>query len=719
LSADIQAERGSVPDQYRYAAELATIVKTLYPTAAISATGHSKGGGEATYAAQNTPGITITNVITFNSASPPILRPATRKGTTQINVVVPRDTVGDNFHDRGNLPGKRVYVNSTTAYQTDEFAKYQGPPENRDKPVYETLFGTHDRDGIIGGLCSITLSSSCVSLKPTPAEQKPQPSATASKLAPNLPAAVSPPSSQATATIGAAPPSPPIPAAPPSWKAPSTTFAPSGSLSAIPPSVHPAPGGISLSKAAAARMPLNIALDGAYYKDGRLVLSGRSDRESGFDAALLLTALRAACEPTDPYFSLDPVDVKAWNADGQSASEDLWRHIARDLNWGRKPTAKPGNTASALIVRTVWARRDYPRLWDEISQSHHNFKAQLVFRPEWLRQTRLGEILYKGDLLLKELSEGVPILGATELRAGAIPGYVSASARRVARDLRSIFENGISENAPPQWHSNRLWFDLASPLVDPLNRATPTAVLVQPPREPQELAKLESVLQGRGLIPLPISTRSFERTIAKDGDALDISLIFPKMFVRRTQDGKDISESDPDLDGLSDDLNRNVEEYVAQYRELQTLNELFRSYIVAVQITNENEGLCDRLEALPLLDAERVSAPLPEYHQSELFITIGMYEFSVPKGRKVVSAGSKSASGGVSISGKLFNSTQMAIGGTLVTHNLNEEILQHPEEGGWGADGRSFIAFDVESGMPHAEVESDIENEPPAATLPK
>ncbi|PZR87147.1 MAG: hypothetical protein DLM68_08835, partial [Hyphomicrobiales bacterium] len=56
-------------------------------------------------------------------------------------------------------------------------------------------------------------------------------------------------------------------------------------------------------------MPVNIALDGAYYKDGRLVLSGRSDTNSGFDAALFRTALRAACEPTDPYFSLDPVDV--------------------------------------------------------------------------------------------------------------------------------------------------------------------------------------------------------------------------------------------------------------------------------------------------------------------------------------------------------------------------------------------------------------------------
>ena len=154
------------------------------------------------------------------------------------------------------------------------------------------LFGAHSQEGIIGGLCNLS-PSSCPS----------------------------------------APPPPPVPAAPFSWQSPSpTTFTPSGSLTAIPPPTsHPAPGGISLSKAAAAQMPLNIALDGAYYKDGRLVLSGRSDGEYGFDAALLRHALSCrTCEPTDPYFSLDPLDVKAWNADGQSASEDLWRHIVKD-----------------------------------------------------------------------------------------------------------------------------------------------------------------------------------------------------------------------------------------------------------------------------------------------------------------------------------------------------------------------------------------------------
>src|SRR5262249_40838219 len=72
------------------------------------------------------------------------------------------------------------------------------------------------------------------------------------------------------------------------------------------------PGGISLTRAAVDGMRLNISLDGAQYKDGTLVLTGRHDDHQTLDAALFLTALRLACEPNDPYFSLDPDDGGEW-----------------------------------------------------------------------------------------------------------------------------------------------------------------------------------------------------------------------------------------------------------------------------------------------------------------------------------------------------------------------------------------------------------------------
>ena len=257
IATDIGAQLGALPKQYEYAQDLALLVKQKFPT--VSVTGQSLGGGLATYVGEQIAG--INKIVAFNPARPPFVTGATGiDNRNQINVVVTGELIGNpntkSFLGSGTMPGKTYYVHSTTAD-----APSPNTPIGGAKSLRGDLFGAHSQEGIIGGLCNLS-PSSCPS----------------------------------------APPPPPVPAAPFSWKVPSTTFTPSGSLSAIPPSSHPAPGGISLSKAAAARMPLNIALDGAYYKDGRLVLSGRSDSEFGFNAALLLTALRAACEPTDPYF---------------------------------------------------------------------------------------------------------------------------------------------------------------------------------------------------------------------------------------------------------------------------------------------------------------------------------------------------------------------------------------------------------------------------------
>jgi hypothetical protein len=77
------------------------------------------------------------------------------------------------------------------------------------------------------------------------------------------------------------------------------------------------PGGISLSLAAAMRMPLNLDLDGMYFENGNIVLTGNRKSDNQIDAALFLTALRASCEPGDPYFSLDADDGAVWLAEGR------------------------------------------------------------------------------------------------------------------------------------------------------------------------------------------------------------------------------------------------------------------------------------------------------------------------------------------------------------------------------------------------------------------
>ena len=108
---NFDAWRGKIPAQYAYAVIFAQGVKKLYPRAAVTAAGHSKGGGQATYASQQTLG--IYKVITINSARPPFVDHPNRR-VRQINVIVPGEVIGDpnsGLPIGGLLPGKYFSVN--------------------------------------------------------------------------------------------------------------------------------------------------------------------------------------------------------------------------------------------------------------------------------------------------------------------------------------------------------------------------------------------------------------------------------------------------------------------------------------------------------------------------------------------------------------------------------------------------------------------------------
>ncbi|MEY9880431.1 Mbeg1-like protein [Bradyrhizobium sp. USDA 329] len=118
LKADVQAQTGTIPDQYKYAVQFAEQVKQQYPLRrSLSTTGHSSGGGKAAYVAQQTPG--IANVVTVDSARPPIVSGATAGSTSQINLVTRGERIGDAKSDQGavlgmgQLSGKTVYFQPT------------------------------------------------------------------------------------------------------------------------------------------------------------------------------------------------------------------------------------------------------------------------------------------------------------------------------------------------------------------------------------------------------------------------------------------------------------------------------------------------------------------------------------------------------------------------------------------------------------------------------
>jgi hypothetical protein len=439
----------------------------------------------------------------------------------------------------------------------------------------------------------------------------------------------------------------PPPAAPAAAPRPAPSL---GTFAAPGPTtiVMRAPGGISLNRAAAERMAIDLDLDGAWYRDGKLVLSGRKSSAHTLDAALMMTAFRAACESGDPYFSLDPDSGAAWSEEGHKASDELWQAISRDIGWNAPVRAtRKAIKERSLDVRSIWARRDYPQLWSKVSSAYPNLRSKLVFRPVWLNETRFGEILYQADVLLKELASGTSVLQGGPLRAAKVGGYVSQANRSNAKNLLASLRG---EKIKTQWQGSRFWFD-----VTPRGADRPTAS-----ETPSGDRDVLAALRGRGMIPPERPLVHKVRNLVKDSQALDLTNVYPTMFVRRRDMVKevDIPDDDPIMNAFSADINDNVEKYVAQYKELQALTEAIRAYVVAIHVIKDNNAVCRRLVGMPLLESEKASRPLPPYHPSELMIAIARYQFG--DGRRSVrtqAVRSMSIQGGVSIAGKTFYST--------------------------------------------------------------
>jgi hypothetical protein len=145
---NFDAWRGKVPAQYTYGLTFAQNVKKLYPKAPVTAAGHSKGGGQATYASQQTPG--INKVVTINSARPPFAdRP--NSSVTQTNVIVPGEVLGDpdsGLPIGGLLPGIYVGVRLITDLPTVTKAGALGDAISAAKGVYDA----HSVEAVLGGL---------------------------------------------------------------------------------------------------------------------------------------------------------------------------------------------------------------------------------------------------------------------------------------------------------------------------------------------------------------------------------------------------------------------------------------------------------------------------------------------------------------------------------------------------------------------------------------
>jgi hypothetical protein len=313
--------------------------------------------------------------------------------------------------------------------------------------------------------------------------------------------------------------------------------------------------------------------------------------------------------------------------------------------------------------------------------------------------------MYKADVILKELADGAPVLEpSTTLRAAMVDRYVSAASRNAGKALLAQLEGNMPSDQSDSNRGFRLWFDFVPQSAD--THLTPLPPAPPGPR-PRSLAatagpsvELRRLMTSGGFWGTPDYDERIA-TLTSDDHTIDLSNIYPKMFVRIHDIAKhqDLEGNDPDLSELAQDVNRRIDRYAAAYPELQALLEVFRAYVAAVRISREGPLLCAKIRSIPLLDAERPAGLLPEHYSSEIFLTVAKYTYSTGQQRSQLTIKRDAVSGGVSFQGKLFYERALRPGQTRITQVIKSELAQFMPRVEWtGGSGHQFIALTVDSG---------------------
>ena len=184
---------------------------------------------------------------------------------------------------------------------------------------------------------------------------------------------------------------------------------------------------------------------------------------------------------------------------------------------------------------------------------------------------------------------------------------------------------------------------------------------------------------------------------------IDISQVYPKMFVRRYDhaSGRDITGTDAYLNLLSSDVNARTEKYAAAYKELRDLTEIFRAYVASVKVARQDTQVCRAVRAMPLFDAEKTATPLPMFHPSEMFINVVRYVSRQGNKRLLSLNTGTSISGGIALRGREFYDASAVTLETKVIADLRREVAvplaaaAAPQPVWRGESGRQYIVLNV------------------------
>ncbi|HEV8608327.1 MAG TPA: hypothetical protein VGQ99_23535 [Tepidisphaeraceae bacterium] len=298
------------------------------------------------------------------------------------------------------------------------------------------------------------------------------------------------------------------------------------------------PGGIKFSGARAEELAATLDVTSIAFDPvrGRIVLVGAKQTEQTFDLDVFADVLRLAAEEYEPFFSLDPSEPGDWDASlthiskalaKKYGSEDLARRV-RELS----PTGIPHG--GRIYYYTSVEALD-PELAAEANRGR-DLTVKLVYSPDWLRYSKVGAILFDGDLAIKAVASGF------HDRGGAIePAFVWGLA-----DFDPVWLHRDDESA------GRANFELA------------------------------------------------HAKVREGGMRLDLVDVHPGLYVtgRRAGTNQDLAPSTHDR-AITQHFDKHWREYVAQVPEIGRLEMVFRAYVAARFLIERHPGLAARIQAMP------------------------------------------------------------------------------------------------------------------------
>src|SRR5258706_567573 len=291
------------------------------------------------------------------------------------------------------------------------------------------------------------------------------------------------------------------------------------------------PGGIKFSGARAQELAATLDVTSIAFDPvrGKIVLVGAKQQAAQtFDLDVFADVLRLAVEEYEPFFSLDPSEPHDWDESLTPIGKALRaKYDADELAKRVRALSPTGIPHGSRVYYYTTVETLDPQLVAQANRGR-DMTVKLVYSPDWLRYSKVGAILFDGDLAIKAVASGFVE------RGGAIePAFVWAM-----------------PDFDPVW----------------LHRDDASA--------------------GRANFELA------HARVREGGARLDLVDVHPGLYVtgRRPGTNEDTAPSSHDK-AISEHFDKHWREYVANVPEIGRLEMVFRAYVAARFLVDHHPGL--------------------------------------------------------------------------------------------------------------------------------